>query len=205
MPENYDNSVHPVIKTAISKTVVTKSIVIILVPFFIVPPMGSLPRKRPLVGRQYPFPEYQSIDKEQHTEKASCYPFRTKKRDPIHIPAAKKAAQDTEIQRIEQQESNRYVVKHCTEQFALRVADVPYKCCEQIPCTKSRQRTRQAEDAELHVCHAVSVDIYLNAKPHEVDLFEYTDNQGIQEMCTLVNEVVSDQRGQNADVLSRSF
>ena len=77
--------------------------------------ISSLPRKRLLIGRQYPLTEYQPIDKEQYTEKASCRPFRAKKGNSVHIPAAKKAAQDTEVQRIEQQKSDRYVVKHCAE------------------------------------------------------------------------------------------
>ena len=57
--------------------------------------ISSLPGKRLLVDRQYPLPEYQPIDKEQYTEKASCRPFRAKKGDAVHIPAAEKAAQDT--------------------------------------------------------------------------------------------------------------
>ena len=66
-------------------------------------PISSSPGKRLPVDRQYPLPEYHPIDKKQHPEKAPCLPLRAKERDAVHIPAAEKAAQDTEVQRIEQQ------------------------------------------------------------------------------------------------------
>lgn len=87
----------------------------------------------------------------------------------------------------------------------MSAADVLCKCCQQVPNAESRQRTHKAEDAKLRVCHAVGADIDLNAKPHEVDLLKYAGEQGIQQMCALVNEVVGGECSQNPDVLSCSF
>ena len=123
----------------------------------------------------------------------------------VHIPAAEKAVQDAEVQRIEQQKSNRYVVKHCTKQLTLSAADVLCKRCQQVSNAESRQRTHKAEDAELRVCHAFGADVDLNAKPHKPNLLKYAGEQGIQQMCALVNEVVGGKRSQNGDVLSCSF
>lgn len=136
-------------------------------------------QKRLSVDWQDPLPEYPSVYKEQHTEKAPCHPFRADERNTVHIPAAKKAAQDAQIQRIEQQKSNRYVVKHCTKQFALGVADVLCKYRQQVSRTESRQRPHKAEDAELYACHSVGTNIDLNAKPHKFDLLKYAGKQGI--------------------------
>ena len=132
-----------------------------------------------MVDRQYPFPEYQPIYKEQYAEYHPCRPRRAKERNPVHIPAAEKAAQGTEVQRIEQQESNRYVVKHRTKQLTLSAADVLCERCQQVSDTESRQRTHKAEDAELHVCHAFGADVDLNAKSHKVDLLKHAGEQGI--------------------------
>ena len=141
--------------------------------------MSSSPGKRLPVDRQYPLPEYHPIDKKQHTEKVSCLPLWAKKGNSVHIPAAEKAAQDTEVQRIEQQKSDRYVVKHRTKQLTLSAADVLCERCQQVSDTESRQRTHKAEDAELHVCHAFGADVDLNAKSHKVDLLKHAGEQGI--------------------------
>ena len=158
-----------------------------------------------MIGRQYPLPEYQPIYKEQHTGKAPCRPLRAKKGDAVHISAAEKAAQDTQIQRIEQQKGNRYVVKHCAKQLAMSAADVLCKRRDQVSHTRSCQSTHKAEDAELRVCHAVGADVDLNAKSHKPNLLKHAGEQGIQQMCALVNEVVDGKRSQNTDVLSCSF
>lgn len=85
------------------------------------------------------------------------------------------------------------------------MADAPCKCRQQVSHRKGCQSTHKAEDAELRVCHAYGADVDLNTKPHEVDLLQYTGEQGIQQMCALVNEVVGGKRSQNGDVLSCSF
>lgn len=62
---------------------------------------GSLFRivgKRLPVNRQDPFPEHQRVCKEQSAEYQPCGPFRQKQGDAVHIPTAKQAAQDAEIQ-----------------------------------------------------------------------------------------------------------
>ena len=87
----------------------------------------------------------------------------------------------------------------------MSAADVLCKHCQQISDAESRQRTHKAEDAELRVCHAFGANVDLNAKPHEVDLLKYACEQGIQQMCALVNEVVGGKRSQNPDILSCSF
>ena len=87
----------------------------------------------------------------------------------------------------------------------MSAADVLCKRCQQVSDAESRQRTHKAKDAELRVCHAFGTDVNLNAKPHEVDLLKYAGEQGIQQMCALVNEVVGSKRSQNPDVLSCSF
>ena len=87
----------------------------------------------------------------------------------------------------------------------MSAADAPCKCREQVSDAESRQRPNKAEDAELRVCHAFGADIDLNAKPHKVDLLKCAGEQGIQQMCALVNEVVGGKRSQNTDVLSCSF
>ena len=45
----------------------------------------------------------------------------------------------------------------------------------------------------------------LHTKPHKVDLLKHTGEQGIQQMRTLVNEVVGGKCRQNTDVLSCPF
>ena len=85
------------------------------------------------------------------------------------------------------------------------VADVLCEHCHQVSDAESRQRTHKAEDAELCVCHAFGANVDLNAKPHEVDLLKYACEQGIQQMCALVNEVVGGKRSQNTNILSHSF
>ena len=158
-----------------------------------------------MVDRQYPFPEYQPIYKEQYAEYYPCRPHRAKERNPVHIPAAEKAAQDTEVQRIEQQESNRYVVKHRTKQLTLNAADVLCERCQQVSDTESRQRTHKAKDSKLHICHVLGIYVDLHAQPHKVDLLEHAGEQGMQQMCTLVNELVGGECCQNPDILSCSF
>ena len=87
----------------------------------------------------------------------------------------------------------------------MRAADAFRKRRQQIPCAESRQSTCKAEDTKLRVCHAVGIDVDLNAKSHEVDLPEYTRDQGVEKMRPLVNEVVGGECCQNTDVLSCSF
>ena len=87
----------------------------------------------------------------------------------------------------------------------MSAADVLCKRCQQVSSAESRQRTHKAEDAELRVCHAFGADVDLNTKPHEVDLLKYAGEQGIQQVCALVNEVVGNECCQNTDVLSYSF
>ena len=84
-------------------------------------------------------------------------------------------------------------------------ADVLCEHCQQVSDTESRQRTHKAEDAELHVCHAFDADVDLNAKSHKVDLLKHAGEQGIQQMCALVNEVVGNKCCQNTDILPHSF
>ena len=48
-------------------------------------------------------------------------------------------------------------------------------------------------------------DIDLHTQPHKVDLFEYTGTHGIQEMCALVNKIISDNRRKNTDELPYPF
>ena len=158
-----------------------------------------------MVDRQYPLPEYQPIYKEQRTEKASCRPLWAKKGDAVHIPAAEKAAQDAQVKRVEQQKCNRYVVKHRTKQLAFGMADAPCKCRQQVCCAEGCQRTYKAEDSKLHICHVLSIYVDLNAKSHKPNLLKHAGEQGIQQMCTLMNEVVGGKCCQNTDVLSCSF
>lgn len=87
----------------------------------------------------------------------------------------------------------------------MSVADVLCKRCQQVSDAESCQRTRKTKDAKLCVCHAFGTDVDLNAKSHKVDLLKHAGEQGIQQMCALVNEVVGGKRSQNTDVLSCSF
>ena len=87
----------------------------------------------------------------------------------------------------------------------MSAADVLCKRCQQVSDAESRQRTHKAEDAELHVCHAFGADADLNAKSHKPNLLKHAGEQGIQQMCALVNEVVGGKRSQNPDVLTCSF
>ena len=129
----------------------------------------------------------------------------TEQGDAVHIPAAKEAAQDAEIQRVEQEQGDRYVVHDGAEQFALRTADDLCKRCQQISDAESRQRTYKAEDAELYVCHAFGINIDLNTKPHEIDLLKHAVHEGIQQMCALMNEIVGGDGRQNTNILSCSL
>ena len=97
------------------------------------------------------------------------------------------------------------IVKHRTEQLALRAADVFFKRCQQVSGAEGRQRACKAEDAELHICHAFGADVDLHTKPHKPNLLKYAGEQGIQQMCALVNEVVGGERRQDPDVLPHSF
>ena len=52
--------------------------------------MGGAILESELIGGQYLLAKYQSVCKEQRTEKAPCRPFRTDESNTVHIPAAKK-------------------------------------------------------------------------------------------------------------------
>ena len=85
------------------------------------------------------------------------------------------------------------------------MADAPCKCREQVSDAESRQRTHKAKDSKLHICHVLGIYVDLNAKSHKPNLLKHAGEQGIQQMCALVNEVVGGKRSQNPDILSCSF
>ena len=73
------------------------------------------------------------------------------------------------------------------------------------PAQTSRQRAHKTEDAELRICHAFGADVDLHAGSHKVDLPKHTGEQGIQQMRTLMHEVVGGKCRQDPDVLPRPF
>lgn len=76
---------------------------------------------------------------------------------------------------------------------------------QQIRGKKRRQRAREAEQAELRIGHPLGIDIDLHAKPHELDLLKYPGEQGVQEMRALMDQIIPDNSGQNAEILPCSF
>ena len=85
------------------------------------------------------------------------------------------------------------------------MADAPCKCRQQVSHRKGCQSTYEAEDAELYICHVLGIYVNLNAKSHKPNLLKHAGEQGIQQMCALMNEVVGGKRSQNSDVLTCSF
>ena len=81
------------------------------------------------------------------------------------------------------------------------MVDRQYPLPEYQPIDK-KQRTHKAEDAELHVCHSFGADVDLNAKSHKPNLLKHAGEQGIQQMCALVNKIISDNRRKNTDVVA---
>lgn len=91
------------------------------------------------------------------------------------------------------------------KQLASGAADSRCKRRQQISCAESRQRAHKTEDAELRICHAFGADADLHAESHKVDLPKHTGEQGIQQMRTLMHEVVGGKCRQDPDVLPRPF
>ena len=79
--------------------------------------------KRPLIRGQHPLPEHQSVHKEQHTEERSRQSLRAEQRDAVHIPAAEQAAQDAQIQRVQQQKRDCDVIQDRAQQFTPGAAE----------------------------------------------------------------------------------
>ena len=156
--------------------------------------------KRPLIRGQHPLPEHQSVHKEQHTEERSRQSLRAEQRDAVHIPAAEQAAQDAQIQRVQQQKRDCDVIQDRAQQFTPGAADGPCQRHQQVPHAEGRQRAQQAEDAELRIGHALGVDVDLHAEPHPSDLPEHPGTQGVQQVRALMDEIVGGDRRQYPDV-----
>lgn len=91
------------------------------------------------------------------------------------------------------------------KQLASGAADSRCKRRQQISCAESCQCAHKTEDAELRICHAFGADVDLHVESHKVNLPKHTGEQGIQQMCTLMHEVVGSKCRQDPDVLPRPF
>ena len=63
----------------------------------------------------------------------------------------------------------------------------------------------QAEDTQLRIGEQAAVNIDLDTQAYEADFLEHTCEDGVEQMCPLVDEIVNSDCGQQTEILSGSF
>lgn len=124
-------------------------------------------------------PKYNSVDEEQYAEGYACGHFGDQQGDAVHVTAAEKAAQYTQIYGVKEQQGNAHVIAAGLEDLGRGAADGFGQQHHQICCHLTCERPNKAENTQLCVGQQLPVDVDLDPEAHEVDFFEYTGAYGI--------------------------